>query len=233
MIDEKYKTATIILRDISSKCTSEDIFQLSKTIAAFCYHEQFVESGLFFSSIINTHYQLHKDNPKNTTYQLHFENNDKDDLLLFGIGYCLNGASISIQGNVGNSLGYHMGSGKIVIEGNTKNETGARMNKGLIYIFGSTENDVGHQMYGGEIIIEKNAGKFLGERSFGGKITVKGKTEGFIGRVLNGGVIYLEGDYKKEQFAHNAQKGTIFHKGQQVFHKEKQTMNQEFSEELK
>ena len=240
MVEEKYSAARRILSDISSKstssnsilskCTPEDIFQLSKTIVPFEYHEQFYESGLFFSSLINMHYSLHKNDPGQMVYQLNFEKNEEH---LFGIGYCLNGASLFIQGNCGNCLGNNMQSGHITLRGNAKHEAGARMNNGFIHILGSAENDVGHQMYGGEIIIEKNTENFLGERIFGGKITVKGNSGSHIGRGLNGGVIYIEGNYEKEQFAHTAQEGKIFHKGKLIFHKEKQTITAKDSEEIK
>ncbi len=223
MVNEKYDIAKKILEDITSQCTPEDISQLSETNVPFDYCEQFTESGLFFSALINMHYNLHKDDSTQILYNVNFEKHHQvlygiDGPTLSGIGYYLNGATINIQGNVGDFLGYHMSSGKIIVIGNANDAVGAYMSGGLIHIIGDGKDYVGFQMNEGEIIIEKNVGEHLGQKMFGGKIMINGDSKRYIGQYMKGGEMYIEGTLKKKGFTHGAQKGTIFHKGKKVFY---------------
>ena len=120
----------------------------------------------------------------------------------------MNGASLTVRGNVQDACGNTMNSGEIVIHGHGGDILGHSMRGGRIFVRGNVGYRVGIHMkaYGDTsplIVVGGRAGSFLGEYMAGGVIVVLGLNSNkplagnFTGTGMHGGAIYLRGKIDK------------------------------------
>lgn len=112
----------------------------------------------------------------------------------------MNGGSILVRGNCGESLGQGMHSGSIVVEGSAGDSCGMGMRGGVIHIKGSTGNNLGGSepgarlgMRDGMIVVEGSIGNDAGLAMRRGLIAVLGDCGDTPGRGMIAGSIFLFG----------------------------------------
>ncbi len=149
-------------------------------ITAFCNHlsdfspkckslleqDKITYRGIFLSGLINLHHLKIK---SNNSYHIITENMS-NSLQYFGFQNA--GATIFIQGNVGDFTGYEMSLGTITIFGNTNNGLGTKMFGGKIIVKGNTRDETGNEMKGGDIFITGFTKWGTGHKMRGGTIHV-------------------------------------------------------------
>ena len=117
----------------------------------------------------------------------------------------MNGASVTVRGNVQDACGNTMNSGEVAIYGHSGDILGHSMRGGRIFVRGNVGYRVGIHMKAYKqtsplIVIGGAAGSFLGEYMAGGNIIVLGLKDShplagdFTGTGMHGGAIYLRGD---------------------------------------
>ena len=128
------------------------------------------------------------------------------------LGAYLNGAEITVRGNVQDAVGDTMNDGKIVVFGRAGDALGYSMRGGKIFVKGDVGYRAGIHMKEYEekvpvIVIGGKTGSFLGEYQAGGRIIVLGLTQNdrpivsnFPSTGMHGGKVYLRSDCKKIVF---------------------------------
>jgi formylmethanofuran dehydrogenase subunit C len=120
---------------------------------------------------------------------------------LDGIGACMSGGRVVVEGSCGDHVGARMSGGEIEVRGDAGAWAGAAMTGGLLRISGDAGGRLGGAypgarvgMAGGEIIVLGNAGEEAGAGMRRGLVAVGGQTSSGAGlRMLAGTVIALGG----------------------------------------
>ena len=128
------------------------------------------------------------------------------------LGAYLNGASITVHGNVQDAVGDTMNDGKIVVFGSAGDALGYSMRGGKIFVKGDVGYRAGIHMKEYKekrpvLVVGGKTGSFLGEYQAGGRIVVLGLTQNerpivsnFPCAGMHGGKVYLRSDCKKIVF---------------------------------
>lgn len=131
---------------------------------------------------------------------------DPQDLLIEGscarfdgIGRCMSGGLITVQGDAGAYLGENMTGGRIVLQGNAGIGAAMGMRGGLIEIGGNAGDLLGSArpgdmkgMSGGTVVVRGDVGQRVGDRMRRGTIVVEGNAAGYAAsRMIAGTIIIL------------------------------------------
>ena len=139
--------------------------------------------------------------------------------------------SFDFEGVPGNALGAYLNGAEITVHGNVQDAVGDTMNDGKITVFGRAGDALGYSMRGGKIfvrgdvgyragihmkeyrekvpvmVIGGKTGSFLGEYQAGGRIVILGLTENdrpivsnFPCAGMHGGKVFLRSDCKTIRF---------------------------------
>lgn len=133
---------------------------------------------------------------------------------------------IEIYGTPGNDLGSFMDGAEITVNGNVQDGCGNTMNRGRIIIKGSAGDILGYSMRGGKIFVRDDVGYRVGihmkeYKEYRPYIVVGGTAGDFLGEYMAGGILVILGlNLEKEQI-HNAKYvGTGMHGGVIYIHGE-------------
>jgi glutamate synthase domain-containing protein 3 len=136
------------------------------------------------------------------------------------IGTDLDGPfDIDIYGTPGNDLGAFMNGATVTVHGNVQDGCGNTMDEGMIVIHGYAGDIVGYSMRGGKIFIRDDAGYRVGihMKEYYEKrpvIVVGGTAQDFLGEYMAGGVVAVLGLTLGASEEHNARfVGTGMHGG--------------------
>lgn len=114
------------------------------------------------------------------------------------IGDGLENKNLLIHGTPGNGLGAYLNGAVITVDGNVQDAVGDTMNDGAIYIHGSSGDATGYAMRGGKIFVRDNAGYRAGihMKAYMEKLPVLvigGQAGSFLGEYQAGGLIIVLG----------------------------------------
>jgi glutamate synthase domain-containing protein 3 len=133
---------------------------------------------------------------------------------------------MEIYGIPGNDLASFMNGAKITVTGNVQDGCGNTMNGGSIIIKGSAGDILGYSMRGGKIFVRDDVGYRVGihmKEYKGNKpyIVVGGTAEDFLGEYMAGGIVVILGLNLEKEKIHNAKYvGTGMHGGVIYIHGE-------------
>ena len=128
------------------------------------------------------------------------------------LGAYLNGAEITVRGNVQDAVGDTMNDGKITVFGSAGDALGYSMRGGKIFVRGDVGYRAGIHMKEYEekvpvIVVGGKTGSFLGEYQAGGRIVILGLSENdrpivsnFPCAGMHGGKVFLRSDCKSIRF---------------------------------
>ncbi len=177
---------------------SEDITQFLTTVSQSKSENDIINVGIFVSALINIHHRKksQKRKEKNTYLLITEDFKQEIDFLC----YENNGATIHIEGNVGNYFCNEMKEGNITINGKCGPNAGTYMEGGILTLQEADDN--------------------LGANLKGGVIYVK-KARERIGGFMRGGTIHISEYYKSLSSLRNFG-GKIFFKDKEITYEEKE-----------
>ncbi len=201
---------TCFPKKIVNKIRSEDITAFSSELINLQDRDDFFCIGPFLSAIINQHNSFKK--PKEEYLLLINELN----IPISGIAW-KNTAHVRVIGNVGNSACYEMTGGSVNIIGNAEDYLGSNVCNGKIRVSGNCGVGCGWEMKNGEITIDGDVDSLIGARMIGGRININGEIDEYPHRLAYGttGLIIYNEKTTTNKY------GTIIHKGNVIFQKEK------------
>jgi len=133
---------------------------------------------------------------------------------------------MEIYGTPGNDLGSFMDGAEISVNGNVQDGCGNTMNRGCIMIKGSAGDILGYSMRGGKIFVRDDVGYRVGIHMKEYKenrpcIVVGGTAADFLGEYMAGGILVILGLNLEKEKIHNAKYvGTGMHGGVIYIHGE-------------
>jgi formylmethanofuran dehydrogenase subunit C len=175
-----YKDAVSAVEKLSY--SAGDVESFSIALAEFQAEDGFeFKAGYFLSALINE--------GRDMDYTIHTAHLAEQPRF---VGY-RNRKSITVHGDVGDSLGYKMEAGSITLQGDAGQRCGSNMSGGSIIVEGSLGRWCGDFMQGGTITARGNAGDCVGFEMQGGEIRVEGRTRHIAADTVRGGRIYHRG----------------------------------------